>query len=140
MRPVANGKSAEESGSSLGTRKAGIAKLQSANFMPNGRPEAADDGVYQDTVRLIVDSGGCTQSMLLFVDELSRKPQLRLLRMVGTYRNKGMEIWVGIREPVKLKTLLLGTGGVCRVMDPLEHQPEGGERTLKVALTETTAL
>ena len=113
--------------------------LPRADIMRDGHDEAPDDEVYQGIVRLIVDANGRTERMLQFVDELGRNPQFRLLRLVGNYRNKGMDVWLGLREPLHLKTLLLQTEGVSRVMDPVDHQPEGDERALMVALADTTA-
>ena len=134
-----NGNSTEEIGSSASVRKAGTAEMPRADIMPDGPSEALDEEIYQGIVRLIVDANGRTERMLQFVDELGRNPQFRLLRLVGNYRNKGMDVWLGLREPLYLKTLLLETDGVSRVTDPVEHQPEGDERALEVALAETKA-
>ena len=134
-----NGNSNEEIDSSVGARRAGTATVPPAHIIPDEHSEAIDEEIYQGIVRLIVDAQGHTERMLQFVDDLGRNPQFRLLRLVGNYRNKGMDVWLGLREPLLLKTLLLETEGVSRVTDPVEHQPEGDERALKVALSETTS-
>ena len=133
-----NGNSTEETGSSAIAQKAGIAMMPRVDITPDEQSEAPDKDVYEGTVRLIVDANGRTERMLKFVDELGRNPQFRLLRLVGNYRNKGMDVWLGLREPLHLKTLLLETDGVSEVMDSVEQQQEGDERALKVALAETT--
>lgn len=138
MAPVDTGKSAGEGGTT-GTRMAGTATQSRPD--PAGLPIPAEheDGpreIFQGVVRLVVDADGRTQPMLHFVDELGRKPQFRLLRLVGNYRDKGMDIWLGLREPLYLKELLLETEGVSRVNYDSGQLPEGEEPVLNVVLAE----
>ena len=98
MAPVDNGKSAGEGGTT-GTRMAGTATQPRPSPEALQVPKEHEDGpreIFQGVVRLIVDANGRTQPMLHFVDELGRKPQFRLLRLVGNYRDKGMDIWLAL--------------------------------------------
>ncbi len=138
MAPVDTGKSAGEGGTT-GTRMAGTAIQPRPGQVAVEIPEEHGDGpreIFQGVVRLIVDANGRTQPMLHFVDELGRKPQFRLLRLVGNYRDKGMDIWLGLREPLNLKELLLETEGVSCVHSDSGQQPEGDEAVLSVLLAE----
>ena len=139
MAPVETGKSAGEGGTT-GTRMAGTAT------QPRPEPKALEipkeDGddsreIFQGVVRLTVNANGRTQPMLHFVDELGRKPQFRLLRLVGNYRDKGMDIWLGLREPLYLKELLLETEGVSQVSPVSPQGPDGEEAVLSVVLAES---
>jgi hypothetical protein len=99
----------------------------------------ADDEVYEGTVRLTVEPSGGMKQVLQFVDELRRKPELRLLQLVGT-RKDGVDIWLGLREPLHLKRTLSQIDGVSRVS--AVPDPDGAaseERVLTVELLQKSA-
>lgn len=133
------GMSTDDIDNTVSARKASTATLPPAGIMPSGETEEPDEELYQGTVRLIVDAHGRTERMLQFVDELGRNPNFRLLRLVGNYQKKGMDVWLGLREPLHLMTLLRETEGVSLVMDTVDQQPDGDERALQVALEDSSA-
>ena len=137
--PRINGAAADDIDKTVSARKAGSATLPEADIPPQEHSENLDEALYEGTVKLIVDAHGRTERMLQFVDELGRNPNFRLLRLVGNYQKKGMDVWLGLREPLHLMTLLRETEGVSLVMGDAEPQPEGDERALQVALVDYTA-
>ena len=79
------------------------------------------------------------RQMIRFVDRLCQNPHFRLLRLVGNnHQKEGMNIWLGLREPLCLKTLLLDMEGVCHVASPLGLGPTGHERLVNVKLAEVS--
>ena len=110
-----------------GMESSGVA-LEAEDIFP------ADDAVFEGTVRLAVEAENCVRPVLNFVEELSKKPQLRLLQLVGNQRRAGLDIWIGLREPLCLKDVLHGMDGVASVNTPLGYSPKGHERLLEVRL------
>ncbi len=88
---------------------------------PSRQP--TDGDLYEGTVKLSVKVSEGSREVLRFVDELCKKPQVRLLRLVGNQR-EGLELRVGLREPMYLKSMLQGMTGVYRVSD----LPGGGSK------------
>ena len=95
----------------------------------------ADSGVYEGTVRLRVQANQSIQQLSQFVRELRQTPRLRLLRMNGNQKG-GMDIWLGLREPLRLKKILEEMAGVSQVGVPLDSRPNDRERSLLVLLEE----
>ena len=93
------------------------------------------EDVYEGTVRLTVAAPGCIRLVIRFVDQLCCNPHLRLLQLVGNHRKEGVDIWLGLREPLQLRPLLLKMQGVTRVDTPLGYGPKGHERLVEVHLS-----
>ena len=96
--------------------------------------EEPDDGVYEGTVRLMVTTPGAVSSLLAFVGELRQNPGFRLLRLVANQSREGMDIWLGLREPLSLRTILQGIEGVSRVTTPAVPDSNDGEPSIRVFL------
>ncbi len=75
----------------------------------------ADGEIYEGTVRLMITTTGAISGLLNFVGELREDPQLRLLRLIANHRKEGMDIWLGLRQPLSLRTVLLNMKGVSQV-------------------------
>lgn len=102
------------------------------------RPDQSSDGeIYEGTVRLSIVVGGCVKEVLRFVDTLCRKPQLRLLRLLGNH-NGGMDLWVGLRQPLELKSVLLNMNGVTQVSNIQGSGPKGSETHLSIQLADAS--
>ncbi|MCH7785912.1 MAG: hypothetical protein IIC22_00230 [Chloroflexi bacterium] len=97
----------------------------------------AEDEIYEGTVRLNVEANGCIREVVHFVRELRQKPQLRLLRLVGNNR-EGVDILIGLREPLRLRTMLPQIKGVTIVSTSLGSSESGDERLLNVRLVPET--
>lgn len=102
-------------------------------------PDDPDDEVYEGMVRLSVEANQSSRQVVQFVRELRQKPQFRLLRMAGSHK-EGVDIWVGLREPLCLKKILPQIQVVSQVSDPPGGSPQGEERSLSIRLTEDTSL
>jgi hypothetical protein len=74
------------------------------------------------------------RNLISFVSELRQNPQFRLLRLVANQDKEGMDIWLGLREPLPLESVLLGLLGVAEVTASGETALEGKERLLRVTL------
>lgn len=98
-----------------------------------------EDGVYEGTVRLNVEPDGGLKQVAQFVDDLRRKPEFRLLQMVGA-RHAGVLIWLGLREPVDLAEALLGMDGVSHVRCVEEPSRSAPEPLLEIRLLEHVAV
>ena len=101
-------------------------------------PEDEQTAEFEGTVRLNVEAPGCVREIVQFVRELRQKPQLRLLRLVGNNR-EGVDIWLGLREPLKLGTILPEMEGVTIISKSLEHVGGQDERLLSVRLIRNEA-
>ena len=86
-------------------------------------PDELDDDLYEGTVRLLVTSSGPVKNLLNFVGELRQNTQLRLLRLVANQRSESMDIWLGLREPLQLITIL----GDIPVVSRVAAVPDSGE-------------
>ena len=89
--------------------------------MPRGVPAGQDPSreanseIYEGTVRLTITTSGAISGLLDLVGELREDPQFRLLRLVANHRKEGMDIWLGLRQPLSLRTILLNIKGVSQV-------------------------
>ncbi|MCH8062805.1 MAG: hypothetical protein IH861_09900 [Chloroflexi bacterium] len=101
-------------------------------------PENDQAAVFEGTVRLNVEAPGCVKEIVQFVRELRQKPQLRLLRLVGN-NLEGVDIWLGLREPLNLGTILPEMQGVTIISKSLEHVGGPDERLLSVRLIRNEA-
>ena len=93
----------------------------------------AADEVYEGTVRLVVETDGYAKEVISFVSELRQNPQLRLLRLVASQYRDGMDIWLGLREPLPLRSILSQIEGVAQVTT-LDEPTDEGEHLLAVSL------
>ena len=98
-------------------------------------PQAtAGDTAYEGTVRLIVTTLGPVSNLISFVSELRQNPHYRLLRLVANQHREGMDIWLGLREPVPLLSCLMEVKGVAEVTTNCERASESDEPSLNVLL------
>lgn len=102
---------------------------------PDPSPLPLDGEVYEGTVRLSVNVNGCLRELVRFVDELCQKPQCRLLRLVGNHRD-GLELWLGLREPLCLKGVLQHIKGVSQVFEVPKNGSKSTEPRIEVWLTD----
>ena len=106
-----------------------------AGDAPGQAQARPDEVVYEGTVRLTVVAPGCVREVIHFVDHLCGNPHLRLLQLVGNHRTDRVDIWLGLREPLQLRPLLLEMDSVARVDTPLGYGPNGNERLVEVRLS-----
>ena len=97
-------------------------------------PREPNEGFYEGTVRLMVTTPGKVSGLLAFVGELRQNPGFRLLRLVANQSREGMDIWLGLREPLLLRTVLLKIEGVSQVTAPAEPNSNDSELGLIVLL------
>ncbi len=100
---------------------------------PQAQAPASEDEIYEGTVRLNVEANGCIREVVHFVRELRQAPQLRLLRMVGNNK-EGVEIWLGLREPLRLRKMLPQIAGISIISTPVVGGQSDKERRLLVRL------
>ena len=106
----------------------------------NAAPGALADEMLNGTVRLVVEADGSVRRVVRFVDELCQKPQFRLLRLVGSRGKTGVEIWLGLREPVSITRALSQMRNVSRVAASEELDGKDNERCFNVWLTEEASM
>ena len=85
-------------------------------------------------MRLMVTSSGPVKNLLNFVGELRQNSQLRLLRLVASQRRESMDIWLGLREPLRLITVLGDISGVSQVAACPDQGGDEEEPCLTVAV------
>ena len=85
-------------------------------------------------MRLIVTSSGPVKNLLSFVGVLRQNTQLRLLRLVANQRSESMDIWLGLREPLQLITILGEIPGVSQVAALPNAGGDEKERHVTVAV------
>ena len=95
---------------------------------------SVDDDVYEGTVKLMIESAGYIRGMIQFVDELRSNQHFHLLRLTADQRREGMDIWLRLREPMTLKTILLEIEGVSEVAASDTIDSDSTERQLIVSL------
>ena len=129
-------KSEDDSASSPPAHPAGdLAKTARKDPAPADEPpDESDNELYEGTVRLIVTSSGPVKNLLSFVGELRQNTQLRLLRLVANQRSESMDIWLGLREPLQLITILGEIPGVSQVAALPNSGGDEGERRVTVAV------
>jgi hypothetical protein len=102
---------------------------------PAPSPSVSDNGdIYEGTVRLTVSTLGSVSHLINFVSELRQNSQFRLLRLVANQHQEGMDVWLGLREPLPLRSALKEMKGVSKVTVSTGTSSENGEPMLKVLL------
>lgn len=97
------------------------------------RPSSLETGIYEGTVQLTVTALGPVRNLINFVSELRQNPQFRLLRLVANQHKEGMDIWLGLREPLELVEILSSMAGVHEVL-PDKDLTQEEEQLLVVTL------
>ena len=93
------------------------------------------NGVYEGTVTLRVRAGlEVLNAMVQFVAELRGRPDLRLFKLMATNDKQVTDIYVGLREPLHMKELLLQMDGVSQVDATPTLFLDGGEPLIRVRL------
>ena len=95
-------------------------------------PGAAEKELFEGTVRLSVKANGDVRQLLQFVGSLSRKPEIRLLRLLGDHR--WVDLWVGLSRPIALYAELGKMDGVSKVANVWELDGEEKERRIELCL------
>ncbi|MBI2871916.1 MAG: hypothetical protein HYY00_01855 [Chloroflexi bacterium] len=111
----------------------------SALAVRDGLLGRVDGDVYEGVVRLSLDVGTHTGLVAQLVATLSKRPQLRILR-VEAQREGGVEVLVWVLAPTCLEQELRGVECVARVSVPAEPDPEDDRPLLMVWLIPTPAL
>jgi DNA-binding response OmpR family regulator len=98
-------------------------------------PQPIDPEVYEGTVRLAVTTSGPVRNLINFVSELRQNTQFRLLRLTASQdKGGGMDIYLGLREPLRLEAVLMEMPGVAEVTAPPDVVMAEKERLLRVVL------
>ena len=87
-------------------------KEKAAALAVDAPPEKED--LYEGTVRLNVRVTGGMGLVVNFVQQIRLRPELRMLRLANK-RSGGVDVWVGIREPVSLRSILSEMDAVSEV-------------------------
>ena len=101
---------------------------------PGTPAQHGDEELYEDTVKLMIDTGGYIRATIHFVDELRNNQHFHLMRLSADQRREGMDIWLRLREPLSLKSMLLQMEGVSKVVAPDVIDDESSVRQLRVSL------
>ncbi len=84
------------------------------NYAPDSQADDPGDGeIYEGTVRLNIRAKGMG-TVVHFTQELDDRPEFRILRLANNDMG-GVEIVVGLRQPVPLRQMLLEMTGVADV-------------------------
>jgi hypothetical protein len=88
----------------------------SASVVDTASPtnDEAEGRSYEGVVKLQVRASGCTCQSTQFVRAVSRMPELRVLRLVGS-AGTGLELLVGLRQPMPLERVLSDMDRVASV-------------------------
>lgn len=95
-------------------------------------PGAAEKELFEGTVRLSVRANGDVRQLLQFVGSVSKKPELRLLRLLGDHG--WVDLWVGLSRPIALYAELERMDGVSKVANVWELDGEEKERRIELCL------
>ena len=76
--------------------------------------------MYEGNVRLDLKVEGGMGPIIALTQGLRERPELRLLRLANN-RAMGVQIWLGLREPVPLQATLRERNGVSEVRPALEQ-------------------
>ena len=100
------------------------ATLQSVDIQAPESDEQEDvEGIYEGTVHLQLLVEGGMGLIFSFTQQLREKPVFRLLRL-NNNATGGVDIWLGLREPVRLEDVLLEMASVAEVRpDPESDEP-----------------
>jgi hypothetical protein len=97
-----------------------------------GSPSPANN--MQGTVRLLVFANGNMRRVIQFVDELTQRPQFRMMRMAGSPSQQGAVVSVALREPVAFMDVLTAMGMVASVEETTDPSVPGDGPLLTVQL------
>ena len=100
------------------------------NNLNGAKPSEPVDGVYQGTVRLLVEGSDSVRQLIKFVEALRTTPEFRILRLVGSYEEQ-VGIWLGLRTPSPLKDVLLRIAGVTQV-EPTQWRQQGSDEPVLI--------
>lgn len=98
-------------------------------------PIVLEPQVYQGKVRLSVRSPSSAAYVMQFVRQVSAMPELRLLRLAAT-RKEGLEMLVGLREPLPLEERLSQMPRVAAAKSIPGHDAASQEPLIEVSLAE----
>jgi hypothetical protein len=91
--------------------------------------EPDEEGLYEGTVHLLLLVEGGMGLIFNFTQQLRERPVFRLLRL-NNNSGGGVDIWLGLREPVALEQTLLEMEGIVEV----SPEPEEDGPSLRVML------
>ena len=115
------------------------ASPEASGAVPAGSEMAAsvpkEEEMYEGTVRLKVQAQGGMGVVVSFVQALRDKPELRLQRLTNS-RGGTVNVWIGLREPVRLRSMLSEMEAVAEVGLPMgrDLSPESEDPPLTVRL------
>jgi hypothetical protein len=92
----------------------------------------ATDEVYQGSVKVNVEAQGNVKQALHFLDQLGQNHQFRVLQIVGGYGSA--TAWLTLRQPLRLRELLLQMEDVSTVRVRNSRSPGESEPVFEVAL------
>ena len=97
---------------------------------------AEGEEIYEGTVRLNVQAEGSMALVMGFTQRLRERPAFRLLRLNNNPRG-GVDIWLGLREPLPLRQTLgeLESVADCSPVSGSDLGPETDETVLSVLLS-----
>jgi len=115
---------------------------EAAEFKPPAPPEAAgkppasapdvqrsaSDRLYEGSVLLDVRAEGKIDSVMSFVRQLRKSPDMRFMRMVN--RPGGVEITLGVRQPIPVKRIIEAIEDVSVVEADMSQGTSGESRFL----------
>ena len=82
------------------------------NVLPEAPPEPAEDEeIYEGTVLLNVRVEGSLGLVITLTQQLRENPEFRLMRLSNN-RSGGVDIWLGLRQPLSLIIVLAKLDGV----------------------------
>ena len=93
--------------------------------------EPDEEGLYEGTVHLLLVVEGGMGLIFNFTQQLREKPVFRLLRLNNNGLG-GVDIWLGLREPVALEQALLEMEGIVEV----SPNPDADEPSVRAVLRE----
>ena len=96
-----------------------------------GDPSTGVEDLYEGTVRLNLQAEGNMALVINLTQQLREKPEMRLLRLANNPA-AGVDIWLGLRQPVPLRPLLRDLAGVAEVSQT--GAGDGEEPLVKVLL------
>ena len=102
--------------------------------VPDAAAADAPAGMMEGTVRLLVFANGNMRRVIQFVDELTQRPQFRMLRMAGSPSQQGAVVSVALREPVAFVDVLTSMGMVASVEETADPSVPGDGPLLTVQL------
>ena len=92
---------------------------------PQAEPDEEDE-LYEGNVRLNLQAEGNLGLIITMTQQLREKPEFRLLRLANN-PDGGVDVWLGLRQPVPLRVILQGVDGVADIVPVHEPETEGGD-------------